>query len=74
MVSKFYFSDNLQFLNFMLVVRKRNELFLFAPDVAVALDLKEAKLLFFYFIFFLITLVRNKCLSLSQRWYQSLAE
>lgn len=72
MVSKFYFSDHLQFLNFMLVVHKKNELFLFAADVAVALDLKEAKLLKFFFI--IITLVRNKCLSLSQRWYQSLAE
>lgn len=72
MVSKFYFSDHLQFLNFMLVVHKKNELFLFAADVAVALDLKEAKLLNFFFI--IITLVRNKCLSLSQRWYQSLAE
>lgn len=72
MVSKFYFSDHLQFLNFMLVVHKKNELFLFAADVAVALDLKEAKLLKFFFI--IITLVRNKCLSLSQRWYQSVAE
>lgn len=70
MVSKFYFSDHLQFLNFMLVVHKKNELLLFAADVAVALDLKEAKLLKFFIIIIIITLVRNKRLSLSQRWYQ----
>lgn len=71
MVSKFYFSAAI----FELYVGSsyKSELFLFAAAVAAALDLKEAQILF-YFIYLFITLVRNKWLSLSQRWYQSLAE